>query len=224
MRLNFTILANFSDHKTVSLSPRPSRDIAVLSPSNLIENPCFTRIFWSWSFVHHLSNHVVGNFPRYRQFLTRALVESADAANQRDKLSGDHLMGDTWPWTYLADFYFGAMQRLEDHEGECPGSRLAMLAAGRASLECGSIGGAVDQSSREISIQQSPFSCFVFSASSHFQASAPQTDKDSLILTQGSNALREEDLHSGLASRLTSQLQYDIGLSFGTSQVQSTLG
>ena len=149
---------------------------------------------------------------------------SLGCGNQRDKLSGDQLMGDMWPWTYGADFSLGAMQRLKDHEGECPGETLAMLAAGRASLERCYIGDAVDQSSREIPIQQSPFSCFVFSVSSHFQASAPQTDKDSLILTQGSNALREEDLHSGLASRLTSQLQYDIGLSFGTSQVQSTLG
>ena len=39
MRLSLPTLAgNFSDHKTISFSPKTGSDTAVLSPSNLIEN------------------------------------------------------------------------------------------------------------------------------------------------------------------------------------------
>ena len=77
----------------------------------------------------------------------------------------------------------------------------------------------MDHSTREIPIQHSPFSCFVFSASSHVHVHVPQKDTVSLIRSQDSTALRDRDLHSGLASVPTEQVQDDLGLSFGTSQV-----
>ena len=78
--------------------------------------------------------------------LTRALDESArDAAYQRDKLSGDHLMDETWPWTNEANFSSEAMPRSNDREGGCLGETLAS-AAGLVSLIGGTNGVAVDSS------------------------------------------------------------------------------
>ena len=50
-----------------------------------------------------------------------------------------------------------------------------------------------------------------------------KTGKDSLTLTQDSNALREKD-RSGLASRPTSRLHGDINFSLEAPQVQNMLG
>ena len=95
--------------------------------------------------------------------LTRALDESArDAAYQRDKLSGDHLMDETWPWTNEANFSSEAMPRSNDREGGCLGETLAS-AAGLVSLIGGTNGGAVDSS--DGILNQSFLSCFEFSAS-----------------------------------------------------------